>query len=110
MPDISIDYAVMENSKKIALVPLDCGWNDLGSWEAIYDISEKDKNGNCITGNVIDVNSFQELLDVHDNLSVPIMYYVEEEHRRCVFYLNHEDQVFIFKVNKENLKKNKLTK
>jgi len=57
MPDISIDYAVMEQSKKIALIPLDCGWNDLGSWEAIYDISEKDKNGNCITGNVIDVNS-----------------------------------------------------
>ena len=62
MPDISIDYAVMENSKKIALVPLECGWNDLGSWEAIYDISEKDKNGNCITGNVIDINSENSMI------------------------------------------------
>lgn len=62
MPNISIDYAVMEHSKKIALVPLDCGWNDLGSWEAIYDISEKDENGNCITGNVIDVNSKNSMI------------------------------------------------
>lgn len=57
MPEISIDYAVMEQSKKIALVPFDCGWNDLGSWESIYDISDKDKSGNCITGNVIDIES-----------------------------------------------------
>ena len=57
MPDISIDYAVMEKSKKILLLPLDCNWNDLGSWEAIYDISEKDKNGNYILGNVIDYDS-----------------------------------------------------
>lgn len=62
MPDISIDYAVMEKSKKIALIPLDCGWNDLGSWEAIYDISEKDENGNCITGNVIDVDSKNSMI------------------------------------------------
>lgn len=62
MPDISIDYAVMENSKKIALVPLDCGWNDLGSWEAIYDISKKDKNGNYIMGNVIDVGSKNSMI------------------------------------------------
>lgn len=62
MPDISIDYAVMEKSKKIALIQLDCGWNDLGSWEAIYDISKKDKNGNCITGNVIDVESKNSMI------------------------------------------------
>ncbi len=62
MPDISIDYAVMEKSKKIALIQLDCGWNDLGSWEAIYDISKKDKKGNCITGNVIDVESQNSMI------------------------------------------------
>ena len=62
MPDISIDYAIMEQSKKIALVPLDCNWKDLGSWEAIYDISEKDENGNCITGNVIDINSKNSMI------------------------------------------------
>lgn len=55
--DISIDYAVMEHSKNIALLPIDCGWNDVGSWEAIFEISEKDKNNNFISGNVIDIDS-----------------------------------------------------
>ncbi len=62
MPDISIDYAIMEQSKKIALIPLECDWNDLGSWEAIYDVSEKDENGNCITGNVIDIDSNNSMI------------------------------------------------
>ncbi len=52
MPDISIDYAVMEKSKKIALVELDCGWNDYGSWEAIYNCAAKDEQQNYISGNV----------------------------------------------------------
>ena len=62
MPDISVDYAVMEKSKKIVLLPLDCGWNDLGSWGAIYDISEKDKSGNYILGNVIDYESKNSMI------------------------------------------------
>ena len=62
MPDISVDYAIMEKSKKLAFLPLDCGWNDLGSWEAIYDISEKDKNGNYILGNVIDCGSKNSMI------------------------------------------------
>ena len=62
MPDISVDYAVMEKSKKIALLPLDCGWNDLGSWQAIYDVSKKDRDGNYITGNVIDVDSKNSMI------------------------------------------------
>lgn len=46
MPSISIDYAVMEKSDKIALVKLESDWNDLGSWKSIYDVSPKDKDGN----------------------------------------------------------------
>ncbi len=57
MPDISIDYAVMEHTKKLAMIPLECDWKDVGSWEAIYDISEKDDNGNYIMGNVLDLDS-----------------------------------------------------
>lgn len=57
MPDISIDYAVMENTKKLAMIPLECDWKDVGSWEAVYDISEKDKKGNYINGNVVDLDS-----------------------------------------------------
>ena len=57
MPDISLDYAIMEFSKKLVMLPLDCGWHDLGSWEAIYDTAEKDINGNYIQGNVLDLDS-----------------------------------------------------
>ena len=57
MPSISIDYAIMEKSDKIALVRLESDWNDLGSWQSIYDISPKDENGNVFVGHVLDENS-----------------------------------------------------
>ena len=57
MPNISIDYAIMEKSNKIALVELKSDWNDLGSWKSIYYVSNKDENGNVKIGNVIDEGS-----------------------------------------------------
>lgn len=57
MPNISIDYAVMEKSDKIALVKLESDWNDLGSWQSIYDVSKKDEQENVMIGHVIDENS-----------------------------------------------------
>ncbi len=57
MPSISIDYAIMEKSDKIALVKLESDWNDLGSWQSIYDISPKDENGNVFIGHVLDKDS-----------------------------------------------------
>jgi mannose-1-phosphate guanylyltransferase/mannose-6-phosphate isomerase len=57
MPNISIDYAVMEKSSEIALIELESDWNDLGSWQSIYDVSPKDANGNVFIGNVIDEGS-----------------------------------------------------
>lgn len=42
----SIDYAIMEKTKKIKLLPLGCGWSDVGSWQAVTEISKKDKDGN----------------------------------------------------------------
>ena len=56
MPSISIDYAIMEKSDKIALVELQSDWNDLGSWQSLYEVHEKDENGNVIIGNVITNN------------------------------------------------------
>ena len=53
MPSISIDYAIMEKSDKIALVELKSDWNDLGSWQALYNVKEKDENGNVLTGSVV---------------------------------------------------------
>lgn len=49
----SIDYAVMEKTTKGKIVKLDAGWDDVGSWSALYDISEKDENKNVVKGDVI---------------------------------------------------------
>ncbi len=48
IPDISIDYAVMEKSQKIKMVPCDMKWSDMGSFDALYDALDKDQNGNAI--------------------------------------------------------------
>ena len=53
MPSISIDYAVMEKSDKIMMAELMSDWNDLGSWSSLYDVKDKDANGNVIFGNVV---------------------------------------------------------
>lgn len=50
---ISIDYAIMEKSDKLALVELLSDWKDVGSWQSLYEVKQKDINGNVISGNVI---------------------------------------------------------
>ena len=62
MPNISIDYAVMEKSDKIALLRLESDWNDLGSWKSIYDVSKKDKDGNVKIGHILDEGSKNSLM------------------------------------------------
>lgn len=54
---VSIDYGVMEKASKVAVVTADMGWSDVGSWRALEDIAEKDRSGNIISGNVIDIGS-----------------------------------------------------
>jgi mannose-1-phosphate guanylyltransferase len=52
-PKNSIDYAVMEKTKKAMVVPLDAGWNDIGSWASLQEVCPKDENRNCLTGDVL---------------------------------------------------------
>lgn len=52
MPSESIDYGVMEKIDSILMVPLDCGWSDLGSWDALNTIKSEDKDKNILEGNV----------------------------------------------------------
>ncbi len=52
-PDDSIDYAVMEKTADAAMVPLDAGWSDIGSWSALWEVSEKDPQGNAVKGDVL---------------------------------------------------------
>jgi mannose-1-phosphate guanylyltransferase/mannose-6-phosphate isomerase len=50
---ISIDYAVMEQTQKATIVPVEMGWSDIGSWEALWDASSKDDAGNALKGDVL---------------------------------------------------------
>ncbi len=62
MPDVSIDYGIMEKSGCVGLVPCDIGWSDVGSWDAVYDISEKDMSGNATSGDVLQTGCSNSLL------------------------------------------------
>ncbi|MCK2150072.1 mannose-1-phosphate guanylyltransferase/mannose-6-phosphate isomerase [Marinobacter alexandrii] len=55
--DISVDYAVMEKTDSAAMVPLDAGWSDIGSWTSLWEIGEKDESGNVIKGDVLAHNT-----------------------------------------------------
>ncbi|MGA7180196.1 MAG: mannose-1-phosphate guanylyltransferase/mannose-6-phosphate isomerase [Thiobacillaceae bacterium] len=52
-PSDSIDYAVMEHTRKAAVVPADIGWNDIGAWSALWEVGEKDEAGNVTRGDVL---------------------------------------------------------
>src|SRR5690606_17182999 len=55
-PGNSIDYAVMERTERAAVVPLEAGWSDVGSWAALPDVSERDAAGNALVGDVVAVD------------------------------------------------------
>ena len=56
-PDVSIDYAVMEKAERVAVVPVQMGWNDVGSWDALHAISHQDGNGNTHAGEVTAIDT-----------------------------------------------------
>ncbi|HEY0861620.1 MAG TPA: mannose-1-phosphate guanylyltransferase/mannose-6-phosphate isomerase [Pseudoxanthomonas sp.] len=56
-PSDSIDYAVMEKTADAMVLPVDIGWNDVGSWSALWDVAERDAHGNAHHGDVIAVDS-----------------------------------------------------
>ena len=53
LPDISIDYAIMEHTQKAAVLPSDFGWSDIGSWKSLFDHMPKDENNNVVVGDVV---------------------------------------------------------
>ena len=53
VPNVSIDFAVMEKTKAVAVVPCQIGWSDIGSWNAVSDLSGADANGNRVQGNAL---------------------------------------------------------
>lgn len=68
MPDLSLDYAILEKSKEILVCPLAVSWSDIGSWDSIYEVMEKDQNQNVKWGNVLDIDTKNSLIVGGDRL------------------------------------------
>lgn len=67
-PDDSVDYAIMEHTKLAAMVPLDAGWSDVGSWSSIWEVSDKDENGCSVRGDVHVIDVKNSLIDARDKM------------------------------------------
>lgn len=61
-PEDSIDYAVMEKTADAVVVPMDAGWNDVGSWSSLWEVSDKDEQGNSKHGDVLCIDSQNNLV------------------------------------------------
>lgn len=68
VPDTSIDYAVMERSARVAVVPADMGWSDIGSWSAVRDLTAADAQNNRVIGEAILVDSRNTYIQSDDRL------------------------------------------
>ena len=96
-PAISIDYAVMEKTRAAALVPLDAGWNDIGSWSALWDVQERDDEGNALTGDVLALDSKDILVRAESRLVATVgvedLVIVETKDAVLVAHKNHVQNV-----------------
>jgi mannose-1-phosphate guanylyltransferase / mannose-6-phosphate isomerase len=72
-PDISIDYAVMEHTDRAAVVPVEMGWSDVGSWSALWDIAPHDSDGNFLEGDVIAIDANNNLVRVDRGPAVALV-------------------------------------
>ena len=104
-PSESIDYAVMEKTDDAVVVPMDAGWSDIGSWSSLWDVSEKDANGNSANGDVIlhDVNNSYIRTDgkLVSAIGVDDLVIVST---KDVLVVSHKDRVQDVKIVAERLK------
>ena len=104
-PSESVDYAVMEKTKDAVVVPLDAGWCDIGSWSSLWDISEKDVDGNVTHGDVMLYRSNNSYVRTDDKLIAAIgiddLVIVST---KDVLMISHKDSVENIKVIVKQLK------
>ncbi|MCO7246803.1 mannose-1-phosphate guanylyltransferase/mannose-6-phosphate isomerase [Halomonas sp. Mc5H-6] len=93
-PEESVDYAVMENTTDAAVIPLDAGWSDIGSWSALWEIGDKDSQGNVCKGDVLPVNTQNSLIYADHKLvaTVGVQDLIVVETKDAVLVL-HKDNV-----------------
>jgi len=68
MPNISIDYGVMEKAALVFVLKADLGWSDVGSWDEVSNLAEKDENGNSVEGNVLLTSTTNSLVRAKQKL------------------------------------------
>ena len=95
---ISIDYAVMEKSDSIYVVPSRFGWDDVGSWEALDRYREKDDKGNVLVGNA-------KVVDSHGNLVISSSHDIVVEGLKDIYVIENDGKIFVgHKSNVANVK------
>jgi mannose-1-phosphate guanylyltransferase/mannose-6-phosphate isomerase len=72
-PKKSIDYAVMERTRRAAVVPADLGWSDIGSWNAVWDALDHDAAGNAVSGPALVLDSRNSLIRADDNMLTTVV-------------------------------------
>ena len=93
--NISIDYALMEKSKKVIVVPLGAQWSDVGSWPTLYEIGDKDKNNNVIVGDVLTKKTTNSYINASNHIVATIG--VDN-----LIIVDTADAIFIANINKSN--------
>jgi mannose-1-phosphate guanylyltransferase/mannose-6-phosphate isomerase len=88
LPNVSIDVAVMERTRKGAVLPSDFGWSDIGSWKSLYDFLPKDDNQNVLHGDVISHASHHCFVMGHERL-------IAANHLDHVVIVETPDSVFV---------------
>ncbi len=71
-PDDSIDYAVMEKTSNAVVMPLDASWSDVGSWSALWEVSEKDEQGNVLQGDVLTEQTHNSFIYAQHRLTATV--------------------------------------
>jgi mannose-1-phosphate guanylyltransferase/mannose-6-phosphate isomerase len=95
--DISLDYAIMEHTQKAVVVPVNCGWNDVGDLHALWKTNKHDGDGNVLQGDVIALNSCNSLVKADNRLvavhGVEGLAVIETKDAVLVVPLNQAQQV-----------------
>lgn len=106
-PSISIDYAVMEKTDLASVVPLDAGWSDMGSWTSLWEVSDKDQDGNSLSGDVKVMDTKDSLIRAESRLvaALGVKDLVVVETKDAVL-VAHKDQVQKVKDLVEEIRQN----
>jgi mannose-1-phosphate guanylyltransferase/mannose-6-phosphate isomerase len=88
LPDISIDYAIMEQTRKAAVLPSDFGWSDIGSWKSLFDFMPKNSDENVVVGDVVTKDTQNCFIMGQDRL-------IATNHVRDLVIVDTQDSVFV---------------